>query len=582
MGYPTCHLVSYFFIFSSLQKEKLTKSYVHQPSSLKFLGRTIGQALEDIAIKHPNKEAFVFCSEGIRKTYEEVLHDVRKAAAGFLSIGINRGDRLGIWGPNSYDWVVTQLAAAQIGAILVNINPGYRSAELNYCLNKAGVKAIVSYPAFKTSDYYAMLKENCPELDDCQPGQLKSTQIPSLETVIMMGDDTFKGTYKFKEVTENGKEENFQTMKKLHESLGFDDAINIQFTSGTTGFPKGCTLSHQTLLNNAHSIGYVLNYNQEGSRICLPIPLYHAFAATGGPMTTITHPVPSIFPSPQFEPEPTLEAIDKEKVTSIYATPTIFVLLLSDPNFNKYNYDTLQSGLMGGSPCPAALMKQVIEKMGVPYLMIGYGLTETGPAMTITPKDVPAEERITFVGNTIHHQELKVVDPVTRTILPVNTQGEVCCRGYNVMLGYWQDEEKTKEVIDDANWFSTGDLGTIDEDGKLRITGRIKDTIIRGGENIFPAEIENFLLGHPKVENAQVVGIPNETWGEEVCACIKLRAGQTATRDEIIEFCKGKIAHFKVPAHVVFMDTFPLTVTFKVKKFELRDIAAKKLSEEEN
>ncbi|PIK37146.1 putative acyl-CoA synthetase family member 2, mitochondrial-like [Apostichopus japonicus] len=514
---------------------------------MQFLGKTIGQALEDMSAKQPHREAFVFCSENIRKTYEEVLHDVRNAAAGILSVGISRGDRLGIWGPNSYDWVVTQLGASMIGAILVNINPGYRSAELNYCLNKAGVKAVVSAPNFRTSDYYAMIKENCPELENSQPGQLKSKGIPSLDTVIMLGEENLQGTFKFSEVIANGKSDHFQKVKELNEVLDFDNPINIQFTSGTTGFPKGCVLSHQTLLNNAYSIGLVCGYYKEGSRICLPIPLYHAFASTGGPMTTLVHPVPSIYPSPFFEPEATLKAIEQERVTSIYATPTIFVQMLNHPNFNKYNYETLTSGLMGGSPCPPELLKQVMSKMGAHDFMIGYGLTETGPAMTITPYDVPAEERITFVGNTIDHQELKVVDTESRKILPVNTQGEVCARGYNIMLGYWEDEEKTREAIDAAGWFSTGSYFILE------------------------------LLSSQR--KGEVVGIPDDEWGEQVCACVILREGHPATSEEIIDFCKGKITHFKIPKYVVFVDSFPLTVTFKVKKFELRDLMVKELED---
>ncbi|KAJ8027769.1 Acyl-CoA synthetase family member 2, mitochondrial [Holothuria leucospilota] len=566
---------------SSLRTEKLTKSYVHNPSLFKFPGKTVGQTLEATAAAHPNKEALVFCREGIRKTYEEFLYDVRQAAAGFISVGVNRGDRLAIWGTNSYDWVVTQFASFHIGAILVNINPAYRSAEFNYSMNKVGVKAIVSAPSFKTSDYYAMLTENCPELEDSQPGQLKSKGIPSLETVIMMGKNNLKGTYNFDDVKLNGKAEDFQKLKQIHEDLNFDDPINIQFTSGTTGFPKGCTLTHHTILNNAFSIGYQLGFNekQEG-RICLPIPLYHAFASIGGTITSVVYPAASICPSPTFDPEATMEAIDKERVTVIFGTPTIYVQILNHPKFNEYNYDSLTTGLMGGSPCPPELIKQFIENMGADEIMITNVLLQTqiivcGECCNNDCYDTKVRQ----VKPKINFSQLKVVDPETKKIVPINTQGEICSRGYNVMLKYWEDEEKTREALDESGWYYTGDLGVLDEEGRLKITGRSKDMIIRGGENIFPVEIENLLLEHPKVENVQVVGIPHEGWGEEVCACIKVKDGQTATKDEIIEFCKGKITHFKVPAHVVFMDSFPLTVTFKVKKFELREIAAKMVAE---
>ncbi|XP_033106891.1 medium-chain acyl-CoA ligase ACSF2, mitochondrial-like [Anneissia japonica] len=555
---------------SSSSTEKYTHSYVHKLSTGPLVGKTIGNCLEDTANRFPERDAVIFCRDGVRRNFATLKEEVDKIAAGLLAIGIKKGDRVGIWGPSTLEWVLTQFSTARFGAILVNINPAYRTEELNYALNKVGCKAIVSAKTFKSQDYYSMLSEICPELETAMPGDLQSKRVPSLKSVIMMGDDDFPGSLKFNDLYTMGTSEHFSIIEDCKTTLQFDEPINIQFTSGTTGNPKGVTLSHHNIVNNCVIVGRQLDYHLKHHKISIPVPLYHCFGMVLGSLATAVHGATAIFGSPSFEPEATLQAIQNEKCTSQYGTPTMFIDMLHHPNFDQYDLTSLTTGIMAGSPCPIETMKQVNTKMHMKDVTICYGLTETSPVTFQCEMDDPIEKRVSTVGRPSPHNEVKVIDPDTGAVLPINTPGELCSRGYTTMLGYWEDEENTKKAVDGNRWFHTGDLATIDEEGFGKIVGRIKDLIIRGGENIYPTEIEQFLYKHPKIEDVQVIGIPDERLGEEVCAWVKLKADQTATEEEIKQFCKGNISHFKIPKIIHFVDSFPLTVTGKVQKYIMR------------
>ncbi|XP_071949631.1 medium-chain acyl-CoA ligase ACSF2, mitochondrial-like isoform X2 [Antedon mediterranea] len=559
--------------------EKYTESYVHKSSSGPLIGKTIGQFLEETAERYPERDAYVFCREGIRKNFATFKEEVDKIAAGFLAIGVSKGDRVGIWGPSSIEWVLTQFATARIGAILVNINPAYRTDELNYALNKVSCKAIVSAKSFKTQDYFSMLDEICPEVQTASPGDLQSKGVPSLKSIIMMGDEEFPGSFTFNDLYSMGTSEHFKVIEECRTSLQFDEPINIQFTSGTTGNPKGVTLSHHNIANNSLIVGRQLDYHLKHHKISMPVPLYHCFGMVLGSLATAVHGATTVFPSPSFEPEATLQAIHNERCTSQYGTPTMFIDVLHHPNFDQYDLTSLTTGIMAGSPCPIETMKQVNTKMHMKDVTIAYGLTETSPVTFQCEMDDPIEKRVSTVGMPSPHNEVKVIDPETGVVLPINTSGELCTRGYTTMLGYWEDEKNTQKTIDGNGWLHTGDLATIDEDGFGKIVGRIKDLIIRGGENIYPTEIEQFLYKHPKIEDVQVIGIPDKRLGEEVCAWVKLKAGETATEDDIKQFCKGNISHFKIPNIIQFVSSFPLTVTGKVKKYVMRKEMEENLSD---
>ncbi|KAJ8027739.1 Acyl-CoA synthetase family member 2, mitochondrial [Holothuria leucospilota] len=557
---------------------QLKESYYHATSEVPFLGKTIGRVLDETVEKHPERTAYVFPKDDKRRTFREMQDEINRLAAGLLSIGVTRGDRVGMWGPNTLEWIVTQYATAKIGAILVNINPAYRTSELEYALKKVGVKALVSAQSFKTQDYYSMIEEICPELDYATPGHLKSEKLPELDSVIMLGSGQFKGALMFDDVMDLAKDVHHKKVEELSKVLQFDDPINIQFTSGTTGFPKGATLSHQNILNNSYFIGRGLRYHEKHHIINCPVPLYHCFGMVLGSMCVFTHGATCVFPSHSFEPEPTLKAVEKEKCTSQYGTPTMFIDMLNHPNFKNYDVSSLSTGVMAGSPCPVEIMKKCISEMNMHDVMIAYGLTETSPVTNFTCFGDPVELTTSTVGKAVDHTELKVIDTTTGGILPINEPGELCIRGYCVMRGYWNDEQKTKEAVDENKWFHSGDLATMDENGYCRIVGRIKDLIIRGGENIYPTEIEQFLYKHPKIEDVQVIGLPDERMGEEVCACIKLKTGETATAEEIKEFSKGEIAHFKIPRYIEFVGEYPMTVTLKIQKYIMRQEMAKKLN----
>lgn len=552
-------------------------SYRQADPSVPLLGKTIGQLVDETAEKFPSREYLVFSRDNVRRTFSQFREECDRLAAGLLAIGVERNDCIGIWGPSTLEWVLTQFAAARIGAILVNINPAYRQNELEYALKKVGVKAIVSAQTFKTQNYYDMLTGVCPELASATPGNIKSENLPMLKSVVMMGNEKFPGAFSFNDVMDMGKEDHFTYIEKMKGVLQFDDPINIQFTSGTTGNPKGATLTHHNIVNNSFFIGHNLKYHEKEHRIGVPVPLYHCFGMVGGTLSAMVHGVTAVFAAPNFEPEASLRAIQEERVTSQYGTPTMFIDMLNHPNFSQYDMSSLSTGIMAGSPCPIETMKQTRTLMNMKDVAICYGLTEVSPVICETAMDAPVDLRVSTVGKPGPHNEIKLIDPQTGSLVPFNTPGELCSRGYTTMVGYWADEKKTKEAIDETRWFHSGDLATMNEDGYLTIVGRIKDLVIRGGENLYPTEIEQFLYKHPKIEDVQVIGVPDERMGEELCAWIKLKAGQEATVEEIKAFCKGEITHFKIPRYIEFVSEFPLTVTGKVQKFKMRQTMMEKM-----
>ena len=553
-------------------------SYVHGASSTPFLNTTIGRAFDLAAERYREREALVVRHQSIRWTYEELRERVDQCASGLLSLGLEPGDRVGIWSPNNAEWTVTQFATAKAGLVLVNINPAYRLSELEYALNKVGCRALVTASSFKSSDYIGMLRELAPELDDAEPGALQSEarpsalqseRFPSLEFVIHLGSHDERGMIRFGDLMEAGTGEDERRLSAIADTLQFDDAINIQFTSGTTGLPKGATLTHHNILNNGYFVGEVLKLTHE-DRICIPVPLYHCFGMVLGNLSAITHGSTMVYPSEGFEPEAVLAAVSEERCTTLYGVPTMFIAELEHPEFGSYDLSSLRTGIMAGSLCPIEVMKRVTGEMHMPEVGIAYGMTETSPASFQTAPDDPLDRRVATVGRVHPHVEVKVIDDDGR-IVPCGQPGELLTRGYLVMLGYWGDEERTAEAVDAAGWMHTGDLATIDAEGYCSIVGRIKDMIIRGGENVYPREIEEFLYGHPDIEDVQVIGVPDERFGEQLCAWIKLRDGTSATTEQIQDFCKGQIAHFKIPHYVKFVDSFPMTVTGKIQKFVMRE-----------
>ncbi|MEU1205681.1 AMP-binding protein [Nocardia sp. NPDC005825] len=523
-----------------------------------LLGDTIGANLDRTTAAHPDREALIDYTTGIRWTYREFTDEVNALALGLLRAGIGKGDRVGIWAPNCPQWTLTQYATAKIGAILVNINPAYRAHELRYVLGQAGIRLLVAAPAFKTSDYAAMIDEVRPEC-------------PELEQVVLL-DST-----EWRDLFTTGRAADPDLLAAAQSALSTDDPINIQYTSGTTGFPKGATLSHHNILNNGYFVGELCGYTEQ-DRICIPVPFYHCFGMVMGNLAATTHGAAMVIPAPAFDARATLEAVAAERCTSLYGVPTMFIAELADPDFDAYDLSSLRTGIMAGSPCPVEVMKQVIERMGMREVSICYGMTETSPVSTQTRGDDSLVQRTATVGRAGPHIEVKIVDPVTGVTVPIGAAGELCTRGYSVMLGYWGQPEKTAEAIDSARWMHTGDLATMDADGYVAITGRIKDMVIRGGENIYPREIEEFLYTHPDILDAQVIGVPDAKYGEELMAWVRLRPGaEELTAASLREFCTGKLAHFKVPRYVHVVEEFPMTVTGKIRKVEMREISARLL-----
>ena len=545
-----------------------TQSYVHGASDKQLIGQTIGRFFDDACARHAEREALVVRHQNVRLTYAQLKSRVDALACGLMRLGLAPGERIGIWSQNNMEWALTQFASAKAGLVLVNINPAYRRSELEYALNKVGCRALVLSPAFKTSNYLEMIADLAPELGHCEPGLLRSHRLPSLEMVIRMGADKSPGMINFDDLLRAPSREELTALAVLSEKLQFDDPINIQFTSGTTGHPKGATLSHHNILNNGFFVGEAIKL-VAGDRLCIPVPLYHCFGMVMGNLGCLTHGATMVYPAEAFEPLAVLETVAQEKCTGLYGVPTMFIAALDHPRFADFDLSSLRTGIMAGSPCPIEVMKRVIGKMNMAEVTIAYGMTETSPVSFQSGTDDPIDRRVSTVGRVQPHLEVKIVDNEGR-IVPRGQSGELCTRGYSVMLGYWDDEAKTKEAIDAGGWMHTGDLAVIDDEGFCNIVGRIKDMVIRGGENIYPREIEEFLYAHPKVLDVQVVGIPDQRFGEELCAWIILREGERLSEDEVREYCKGQIAHYKIPRYIRFVDSFPMTVTGKIQKFLIR------------
>ncbi len=555
-------------------------SYDHGTSTTRLIGETIGQFFDKAAARFREREALVVRHQDIRWTYGELARRVDDLAAGLLALGLEPGDRIGIWSQNNAEWVLTQFATAKAGLILVNVNPAYRKSEIEYALNKVACKALITSPALKTSDYLAILNDLAPEIATSTPGELKAKALPHLRTVIRLGRDKTPGMLNFDGIASLGGNAERSRLVELADRLQFDDAINIQFTSGTTGFPKGATLSHHNILNNGYFIGEAMRLMPD-DRLCIPVPLYHCFGMVLGNLACVTHGAAMVYPAEAFDPLSVLQTVQAERCTALHGVPTMFIAALDHPEFTKFDLSTLRTGIMAGSPCPIEVMKRVVSQMNMQQVTIAYGMTETSPVSTQSSVDDPVERRVATVGRVQPHIEIKIVDADGR-IVPRGITGEFCTRGYSVMTGYWNDEDRTKEAIDAGRWMHTGDLATMDEEGYVNIVGRLKDMVIRGGENVYPREVEEFLYRHPKVQDVQVIGVPDPRYGEEICAWVKLRDGQSATPDEIRDFCKGQIAHYKIPRYVRFVDEFPMTITGKVQKFVMREqtIAALDLKEQ--
>ncbi|PPQ15634.1 AMP-binding protein [Bradyrhizobium sp. AC87j1] len=550
-------------------------SYVSGISDTPLLGDTIGRSLDHAVRRWGDREALVSPSHGVRWTWKEFAERVDALAAGFLALGLERGERIGIWSLNRPEWTLTQFAAAKAGLILVTINPAYRLSELEFALKKVGCAAIVTATAFKTSNYMEMLNTLLPELAGARPGQLQAARLPALRMVIQIGGPAASGTIPFEEVAGMGRAEHREQLAALGAALQFDDPVNIQFTSGTTGSPKGVTLTHHNILNNGYFTGRAMRLT-EADRICIPVPLYHCFGMVMGNLASVTLGTTMIYPGEGFDPLATLRAVEQEKCTALYGVPTMFIAELDHPEFKTFNLKSLRTGIMAGAPCPIEVMKRVNTEMNMREVTIAYGMTETSPVSFQSATDDPLERRVSTVGRIHPHVEVKVVDLEGR-IVKRGERGELCTRGYSVMLGYWEEKEKTSDVLDANGWMHTGDLATIDVSGYCNIVGRIKDLVIRGGENLYPREIEEFLYRHPKIQDVQIFGVADTRYGEELCAWIRVRPGETLTAEEVRAFCDGQIAHNKIPRYVEFVDDFAMTVTGKIQKFVMRDAVEQRL-----
>jgi fatty-acyl-CoA synthase len=555
--------------------QPITTSYVSGPSTVPLIGDTIGQHFDKTVARYPDRDALIVRQQNLRFTWRQLADEVNAFAAGLLALGLQPGDRIGIWSPNNAEWAITQFATAKAGLILVNINPAYRLSELEYALNKVACKALVTATAFKTSDYAGMLTTLLPELATATPGQLKAAKAPHLTTVIQIGASTIPGAHPFAEIPPLATPAHHAQLAALAGKLQFDDPINIQFTSGTTGAPKGATLTHHNILNNGFFTAETMKLTHE-DRLCIPVPLYHCFGMVMGNLGCLTHGAAMVYPGEGFDPIATLEAIQAEKCTALYGVPTMFIAQMDSPRFKEFDVSSLRTGIMAGSPCPIEVMRRAMALMNLNDITIAYGMTETSPVSFQTGLSDPIERRVATVGRIHPHLECKIVDTEGRTV-PPGTPGELCTRGYSVMRGYWDDAPRTQEAIDPARWMHTGDLATLDAEGYCAIVGRIKDMVIRGGENVYPREIEEFLYRHPSIADVQVFGVPDAKFGEELCAWVKLRDGETLTEDQVRDFCRGQIAHYKIPRYVRFVADFPMTVTGKMQKFIMRETMLKEL-----
>ena len=552
-------------------------SYGHCPAPKPLLGETIGQCLDRITETYPDHEALVSVFQDRRFTYRQLHATVEQAAKAFLRLGIKRGDRIAIWSTNNWQWVVTQYASAKIGAILVTINPAYRAHELQYVLEQSRTKVLFLVESFKTSDYVQMLQDVCPEIASADTGVIQSAPFPHLRHVVLYSDARRPGMMTFAQFLARAREVPDEELRSRENELELDDHINIQYTSGTTGFPKGVVLTHNNILNNGFVIGEYMQFT-DADRLCIPVPFYHCFGMVVGNLAAMSHGATVIIPTPSFEPLATLRAVQDERCTALHSVPTMFIAMIGHPEFKSFDLSTLRTGITGAAPCPIELMKKVTTIMHLPEIVTAYGQTEASPLTCMTAPDDPIIRRVDSVGKVVWHQELKIVDPATGKTVPRDEQGEICFRGYNVMAGYDNNPNATAEAVDEQGWLHSGDLGTMDEDGYVRITGRLKEMVIRGGENIYPREIEEFLHTLDIIYDVAVIGVPDEKFGEELLACVKLQPGVETPSDEgFRELCRGKIAHYKIPRYWMVVEEFPMTVTGKVQKFKIREMATKAL-----
>jgi fatty-acyl-CoA synthase len=555
-------------------------SYASGTSDKPLLGMTIGEAFDRTVSLHADREAIISIHQNMRLTYRQLSEQVNIAAKALMALGLQKGDRIGIWSPNNLEWLITQYASAKIGSVLVTINPAYRSHELDYVLKQSGCRALVIQNQFKTSDYEGMVRELCPQLNRCLPGQLEHSEFKSLSSVISMTSSSVTGIFDWQAMLALASSTSDDELQLRAQQLDMDEAINIQYTSGTTGFPKGATLSHHNILNNGYFTAGTMNFT-EVDKLVVPVPLYHCFGMVMANLGCLTHGACLVYPSEGFEPEAVLQAVQQEQATALYGVPTMFIAELSLDNFTDYDLSSLRTGVMAGAPCPVETMKQVNELMHMTEVEIAYGMTETSPVSFQTRVDAPLAKRVSTVGTVHPHVEVKIINAETGKTCPVNEMGELCTRGYSVMIGYWENDAATASAIDDAGWMHTGDIAIMDNEGYVNIVGRIKDMIVRGGENVYPREIEEYLMNHDSIEDVQVTGVPDPKFGEEIIAWVSLKSGAKMNEDDIKAFCKGKIAHYKVPRYIKFTDEFPMTVTGKIQKYKMRQVSIVELGLEE-
>ncbi|HIF10236.1 MAG TPA: AMP-binding protein [Sneathiellales bacterium] len=548
---------------------KLTQSYVNGASTVPLIYKTIGRAFDDAVVRWGNREALVVCHQGIRWTYDDLKREVDACAAALLALGLEPGDRIGIWAPNCAEWTVVQYATAKAGLVLVNINPAYRVSELEYALNKVECQALVLAPRFKSSDYVQMISDLAPELKNSAPGDLRAEKLPHLRTVVHLGNDDQSGMFRFADLKALANDSHHKSVVALSKKLMPDDPINVQFTSGTTGFSKAATLTHFNILNNGYFVGANMHFTEK-DRLCIPVPLYHCFGMVMGNLVCLSHGATAIYPDEAFEPLSVLKAVEAEHCTALHGVPTMFLAEVDHPEFSNFDLSSLRTGIMAGASCPIELMKRVVEEMNLAEMTIAYGMTETSPVSFQSTPDDTIERRVSTVGAIMPHVEVKIIDEDGQ-VVPSGERGELCTRGYSVMRGYWNDDEKTESSIDAGGWMHTGDLATLDEDGYGNIVGRLKDMVIRGGENVYPREVEEYLYRHENIQEVQVFGVPGPKYGEELCAWIKTKDGHELSQDAIRTFCQGQIAHYKIPRYVKCVGEFPMTVTGKIQKFIMRE-----------
>ena len=541
-----------------------------------LLGQSIGEILNTIATKYPDNEAIVSPQQDIRLTYRQFREAVDQVARGLMALDINKGDRVGIWAMNYAEWIIVQFATAKIGAIMVNINPSYRTFELEYCLKQSEIKLLILQGRFKTSDYVGMFYETCPEAYESRPGRILSEKFPFLKTVVFMGDIPYNGMYQWDELLKKAERISHDELVEREEALDFDDAINIQYTSGTTGYPKGVVLTHHGVLNNGYIIGEGMGFTEK-DRLCIPVPFYHCFGMVLANMACVSHGSTMVIPGPAFDPGDVLRTIEAERCTAVHGVPTMFIAELRHPDFEKFDLRSLRTGIMAGSPCPIETMKEIATRMHMSEVVIVYGQTELSPGVTMTTTRDPLDKRVTTVGRVFPHTELKIIDPETKKIVPRGEIGEICARGYMTMRCYYNNPTATRQAKDEHGWVHTGDLGSFDPEGFVHIEGRLKDMVIRGGENIYPREIEEFFHQHPLIADVYVIGVPDEKYGEELMAWIKTEEGASLTEDEIRAYADGKIARYKIPSYYAFVDTFPITVSGKIQKFKMREMGIEML-----